>query len=336
MSKGMFQKRLDNPIKFTADFPIHKTQETPAGDGEVDLKWIVEGYAIVSGNVDEQMDRIDSSALTKAVEYLKSYTTVLFNHNPDRPIGKIVGCDIREGKIWVRVQISKTEDTLWKQILEGVINSFSISGEIDDFALEFDNTLKQQIRVIKSFRVYEISLVSVPANPEAKTLNAYISKSLNDAGLGIPVRKGEVDLSDLVDIVNIIMEVSKVMGFKEKINQAIKSLGDLAARVSDDQIKSALASIQKLLTEAVAEVPADNSSTSDNYPAVKAQELENAVSMLKSKVETLEQSVSAISVEFEKKFSEVDSAMGSIGEVLKDLLGDATSQGDSTGHVGGE
>ena len=225
MKSRFFQKRLDKPVKFTADFFLEKAQEVPEEETGA-VKWIVEGYAIVAGNIDEQLDRIESHALQNAVSYLEKYTTVLFNHDPDRPIGKILKVEVRESKIWVKVQIGQSESDLWSKVVEGIINSFSLSGEVDDFAYEYDQGAQKQIRVIKSFRVYEISLVSVPANPEAKTLAAYISKSLGEAGHVQQSQQdapgGEVTLDNIMEILNITMEVVKAMNWKEKLSQAIK------------------------------------------------------------------------------------------------------------------
>jgi len=153
MKTLFFQKKmsLSSPVKFDALLHISKKQEEPDADGEV--KRIVEGNAIVAKNIDEQFDVIDTKALGNAVGYLKKYRTVLFNHDPNRPVGKILDAEVREDKIWVQVQISKAEDELWGKIVEDIVNSFSLSGEIDDFEFKFDEKLKTQIRVIKAFRV---------------------------------------------------------------------------------------------------------------------------------------------------------------------------------------
>jgi HK97 family phage prohead protease len=307
-------KKLLKPVKFEASLHIEKIQEVPESDqSNAEIKRIVEGYAIVAGNVDEQRDRIEPSALAKAVEYLKSYTTVLFNHDPNRPIGKILDIAVREAKIWVKVLISNSEDEIWGKVVEKIINSFSISGEIDEFAYEYDKALQSQVRVIKSFRVYEISLVSVPANSEAKTFNAYISKSLQDAGYSFEsTNEDQSNVSEMLEFLNIGMEVVKAMDWKEKLTKAIKALGDVAAKIEDAQVRDTLKEIQKLLTDVAAEVP-------QNYPAAN-KDLQDALDKIKGlegKIGSVEKTLADRLEKVEKDLGSVDEILGGMTEMLK-------------------
>ena len=321
------KKRLTTPITFKFPFAISKAQEEPIVEGahEGDLRWIVEGYCAVAGNVDEQFDRIEKAALKGALEYLKSYTTVLFNHDPDRPIGKIIDSAIKESRIWVQVQISKTEQGIWDKIVEGIINSFSISGDIEDFEYVFDKELNRQVRVIKKFKIYEASLVTVPANSEAKTLVAYMTKALSDANIEEAPEQPATKVlptSTFFDVMSILMEVSKAMDWKAKLTQAIKSIGDVAAKVTDDAIKNALQEIQKLLTDVAAEVPQD-------YPQQKSVELENRVNSLEKKLSEVEVGITSKMSDFEKKFSDLDDTLGGLSEMLKSMITGENPDGGS-------
>ena len=313
---------LSSPVKFDALMTITKRQEEPGSDGEI--KRIVEGNAIVAKNVDEQFDVIDVGALARAAEYLKKYRTVLFNHDPDRPVGKIIDAEVRGDKIWVQVQISKSEDELWGKIVEDIVNSFSLSGEIDDFEFKFNEKLKTQIRIIKSFRVHEISLVSVPANPEAKTLNAYITKSLNDAGYDresfVEDEEKRKKFVKELEFINIAMEVTKAMNWKEKLQQAIKSIGELSSKIEDSAVQDSLKSVQKLLTDVMDEVP-------NEYPNPDGDksllDLKSLVSDLEKKftesTTTTQASVTKVS-DLEKKISDVDEAVVGLTEIIKELI----------------
>jgi len=312
---------LSSPVKFDALLHISKKQEEPDPGGEV--KRIVEGNAIVAKNIDEQFDVIDVGALGNAVGYLKKYKTVLFNHDPNRPVGKILDAEVREDKIWVQVQISKAEDDLWGKIIEDIVNSFSLSGEIDDFEFKFDKKLNTQVRIIKAFRVHEISLVSVPANPEAKTLSAYLTKSLDKAGYD---RESYVEdeekhkkfLKEL-EFINIAMEVTKAMNWKEKLQQAIKSIGELSSKIEDTSIQDSLKNIQKLLTDVLTDVSKDSDPNDDK----SLIELKNLISELEKKFadsNQLSQSSVAKVDDLEKKISDVDSAVVGLTEIIKELI----------------
>ena len=324
---------LSSPVKFDAFMTITKKQEEPSADGEV--KRIVEGNAIVAKNVDEQFDVIDVSALARAVSYLKKYRTVLFNHDPDRPVGKILDAEVRGEKIWVQVQISKSEDELWGKIVEDIVNSFSLSGEIDDFEFKFNEKLKTQIRIIKSFRVHEISLVSVPANPEAKTLNAYITKSLNDAGYDresfVEDEEKRKKFVKELEFINIAMEVTKAMNWKEKLQQAIKSIGELSSKVEDSAVQDSLKSVQKLLTDVINEVPSEANPDADK----SLIELKSLVSDLEKKFtesSTSTQESATKVTDLEKKITDVDEAVVGLTEIIKELI----DSGDDSGNPSAE
>lgn len=333
MKNKMLKKlSLSSPIKFDAAFSIMKKQEVASEDGDGEIKHIVEGYAIVAKNVDEQFDMIDSSALKRAVGYLKSYKTVLFNHDPNRPVGKILDAKVTDDKIWVQVQISKQEEDLWSKIVEDIINSFSLSGEIDDFEFIFDEKLKTQVRVIKSFRVHEISLVSIPANPEAKTLIAYITKSLDQAGYDTKSYQEDIikknKLKKELEILNIAMEVTKAMDWEEKLQQAIKSIGEISAKIEDDGVQDSLKNIQKLLTDVISDVSKECQNPDEAKSLI---ELKSIVSDLEKKLignEALHQTTSTKIEDVEKKLASVDEVLVSLTEVIKELLPEGDSKGD--------
>lgn len=163
------------PIPFDAifDFTILKAQAS-AKTGD----WIVEGYA-ATPDLDSQLDTIEASALTGAAEDLLTNTTVLYNHDPNRPIGRVLKAEARPAGLWVQVLISKTEAELWEKIREGVLNKFSIQGDILEAERVFIEKLGRHGRKIKKLHLNEASIVSVPANSNAETLAAYIFKALN-------------------------------------------------------------------------------------------------------------------------------------------------------------
>ena len=167
------QVAFDNAI-----FEIKKAADSFDDQGEP--KRIVTGYAAVADVVDSQYELIAREALEEASKDLLKYTTVLYNHDPDRPIGKVLEAAPQGNGLFVKVQISNTEDEIWDKICEGIISKFSFRGVITEYDEQFDKALSRNITIIKGFKIFEISLVSVPANPEAKTLNYYLSKALED------------------------------------------------------------------------------------------------------------------------------------------------------------
>jgi len=66
-------------------------------------------------------------------------------------------------------------------IKEGVLNSLSIGGKVLNAVKKFDNKLKKFIYEVLDARLFEISIVGLPANPKAKINKVYIAKSMLDA-----------------------------------------------------------------------------------------------------------------------------------------------------------
>lgn len=168
----------DNGLAFEdALFEIQKAQDK-IGEQDGELKRIVTGYAAVADVVDSQYEIITKEALEGAAKDLLQYTTVLYNHDPDRPIGKVLEARPEGNGLFVKVLISATETEIWDKITEGVISKFSFRGTVTDYNEKYEKSLDRYVTVIKGFRVFEISLVSVPANPHARTLHYYLSKAL--------------------------------------------------------------------------------------------------------------------------------------------------------------
>lgn len=300
--------------KFVATFAISKRQEVPSQDAQTGLKRYVEGYCVVADVIDEQKDLIEPSALQKAVEYLEKYTTVLFNHDPNRPIGKVVKAEVRDNRIWVRVMISEREDDIWTKIVEGVINAFSISGCVLDFDIRKDPK-HGEVRIIKDFSIYEISLVTIPANPDAKTLVAYLAKALGEGDNSKRQRKAASKVSKFLNAQLMLLEVDGM--WAEKVKKAVKALGVIIAKIEDEELKSALQQIQDTLAEALAEAD-------DSYKYPEDQQQKGMIDELRQRVDRVEKELGDIRKSLEdilRKQADVDEVLGDLVDFLKQMYG---------------
>lgn len=142
-------------------------------------EWFVEGFC-GSTEIDLQGDIITEGAFKKSEQDLLENSTVLWNHDVNQVIGKVSETEARKEGLWVKVLISKTVPEIWQRIKEGVVNKFSIRGKIIDAVRKFVKEVNKVANVINEMYLVEASLVSLPANPAAKTLRWYIEKSLND------------------------------------------------------------------------------------------------------------------------------------------------------------
>jgi len=176
------EKKFGEENKFNFELVVKSVYKQVDDGGEE--KWYVEGF-VATTDKDTDNDIITVEALEQAVGILKTkYTTVLYNHNFDRPIGKIVDAAVKDTDwgskgLWIKFLISKTEPEIWQKVQEGVLCKFSIGA----FAIRepvYKETGEGQPEVdywkIVELYPYEVSLVSVPANPNAVALDYYVSK----------------------------------------------------------------------------------------------------------------------------------------------------------------
>jgi len=160
-------------IPFLATLDIVKADQDEAG------RWIVEGFASTSDR-DLQDEIVSQEAIDASAKDLLKNSTVLHNHHQDEEIGKVEDSEARKGGLWIKVLISKTVPDTWTKIKEGVLNKFSIRGKVLDAKRVWDQKLGRFIKVIKRMLLVEVSLVAVPANPNARALRWYIQKALHD------------------------------------------------------------------------------------------------------------------------------------------------------------
>jgi len=151
----------------------------------------VRGYASTS-DIDRQDEVVTREALKKAEKDLMKSTTVFFEHNYSKPIGKITNAYLDEKGLFIEAYISKTLPNIRTLIEEGILNKFSIGGRVTETEPIFDGNLGKEVVKILGIELFEVSLVGVPANNEAAVVDYVIKSALKKAG----VIKSEVILLD--------------------------------------------------------------------------------------------------------------------------------------------
>jgi len=135
------------------------------------------GYAATS-DLDLQGDIITEEALQGSSLDLLQNSTVLLNHDLKLPIGKVTKVQFDQHGLLIDALISQTEPEIIQKIKEGVLNKFSIRGQVLERERKFMPELERTVNVILRMTLVEVSLVSVPANPEARAIGWYIAKAI--------------------------------------------------------------------------------------------------------------------------------------------------------------
>jgi len=141
-------------------------------------KRLIRGYASTAA-LDRQNEVISMDALRQAADHLLENHTVFYEHEHAKfPVGKVIETGVDDKGLKVIVEISQTADQLWTLIEEDILDSFSIGGRVTSSEEKVGKDGKPY-NEITGIELFEVSVVGLPANPEAKF--ALVNKSFNMA-----------------------------------------------------------------------------------------------------------------------------------------------------------
>lgn len=139
-------------------------------EGEKDEKGrFFEGYCSTD-DIDLAGERVTQECMAKVVAALPGIG-VLFNHDIDCPIGKILTALVDERGLYVKGLISETEDKLWTKVKEGIISKMSIRLRNRQGRAVRDNG--REVYEITDMEVPELSLTALPCCLGASVAVAY-------------------------------------------------------------------------------------------------------------------------------------------------------------------
>lgn len=134
-----------------------------------------EGYASVWGRVDSWGDTMLKGAFVEALKERRPM--MLFGHSPGRVPGKWIKYEEDEKGLKMRGQLtpghSEAKD-IGASLKHGALNGLSVGGYTTDW-----ESTSQGGRIIKAFDLYEVSIVSMPAEQEARIDTASVKQMLD-------------------------------------------------------------------------------------------------------------------------------------------------------------
>lgn len=101
---------------------------------------------------------------------------LLWQHNHNQPIGEVIDAKITDKGIEITAKIAKIDedgtlksriDEAWQSIKSGLVKCLSVGFKIKEYNY-FENSCRLHI---KEWEWYELSVVTVPANPDAVITN---------------------------------------------------------------------------------------------------------------------------------------------------------------------
>lgn len=159
--------------KFCLSFECSGFTEEKSGK---EPRFIVEGFASTD-LLDVVDDIITLGALKAAKDDLLKNNTVFLNHDREDIVGSTIGTEFIDGKgIKIRVLISNTREDIQKLVRENALNKFSIGGIVLESKKGRHPQTKKEINFITRIKLHEVSLVSLPANQDARSLSWSLEK----------------------------------------------------------------------------------------------------------------------------------------------------------------
>jgi len=136
-------------------------------------------------DTDRVGDVIISEAWTKGgtESYLRN-PIILFNHDHNRPIGRGTSLRVTDKGLEITAKISKADPYISKLISDGILTTFSVGFKVKDA----DYIKDTGGLLIKDAELYEVSVVSIPANTAAEfnVVKNYQSMDEFKKGLTVP------------------------------------------------------------------------------------------------------------------------------------------------------
>lgn len=155
--------------KINKEFQVDLKKINKSSDLSSSTTYKIKGYANVYNITDNHNDII----IKGAFENLNSTENIklLWQHMTDKPIGKIIEIKQDDYGLFVVAEINLNL-TLGKEIAN-LIESGAINGLSIGFSVEKSHINEQSIRVITKAKLWEISIVTFPANEHAQIIKNY-------------------------------------------------------------------------------------------------------------------------------------------------------------------
>lgn len=185
---------------------------------------------------------------------------VLFNHNRDDLIGAVVSAHMDADRVGrATLRISTTANDEWEMIQEGVLTHISIGYNINDYYISGNNIY------VSDYEIYEISLVTVPADASVgvgRSMESDIEiDSLNKAGETIQKDQFMEETNNDSEIETTVDATEQEV--KDEVEEVAEHVDEVKRNLSDEELLDILSKRPDLLNKVQGEEPEIINSTDD-------------------------------------------------------------------------
>lgn len=244
---------------------------------------------------------------------LNNNGAVLFNHNRDVLIGAVVDARMDADRVGrATLRISSTANDEWEMIQEGVLTHISIGYNINDYQIDDNNIY------VTNYEIYEISLVTVPADPTVgvgRSMDSQLElKSLNKEGETL--QEGQMDMdnpeNEKESIVDSTEEVNETVE-EALVEQSIEYAEEIKQELSDEELLEIISNRPDLLNKVHGEEPESINSTEETERVRELNALGNVLNIDVS--EAIEKGISIS--DFKRQLNDIKNTPNNDKEIIK-------------------
>jgi phage prohead protease, HK97 family len=162
----------------------------------------ISGYASVFGNKDSYGDIVIKGAFNSFLNRINSsgkVVPVFYGHNMEDPkanIGRVLELAEDDYGLKFDAQLDLSGDTygriVYEQLKDGRLDSMSFGYRVLDYAIAKDAT------ELRELELFEISVVPIPANPEARITEVKAGRAISAKNMDL-IRRAYEALGELLD-----------------------------------------------------------------------------------------------------------------------------------------
>lgn len=148
---------------------------------------VISGYASTVSK-DRAGDVVSAQAWEKDSalgNYLKN-PIVLFGHDHDKPVGKMIGYEIDDYGLMVDIEVFNVDPRTYRLVKAEALKTFSIGFRLKDYLFDEESSTF----IITELELFEISIVSVPCNQDC---TFELQKSIREKGLYETLREEAIE-----------------------------------------------------------------------------------------------------------------------------------------------
>lgn len=184
-----------------------------------------EGYCSTD-DIDLAGERVTPECMAKVVSALPGIG-VLFNHDIDCPVGKILSALFDERGLYVKGLISETEDKLWTKVKEGIISKMSIRLRNRLGRMVRDNG--REVYEITDMEVPEVSLTALPCCLGASVAVAYQKTATFKEDV-----MGKIDVDKILQVMKeAVKDIAATNSVEEIKNSTFEVLKEYVSGIED-------------------------------------------------------------------------------------------------------